>query len=117
MKAPASVRVMRVFYRDYANGVALSSAQPESLRADRIRPLAERLLDGADNFIGVVDRNDVILQLYCDDSDPAPVLELVYPEAPGCLRVKWPRERAMALLDALPDTFDEDLLPGAQYLA
>ena len=108
--------VLQVFYRDYVNAVTISSAQPEALRADRIVPLAERLLVPGDNFLGVVDRNDVILHCYVSDDPAELTLELVYPEASGCLRLTLPRDQALGRLDTLPQTFDESLLQGAQYI-
>lgn len=107
---------VRVFYRDYANAVSISSAQPEALPIDRVVPLAERLLVDADNFLGIVDTSDAILQCYIGDDDGIVTLELVYPEASGCLRTALPRGQALALLGRLPETFDEHLLPGAQYI-
>ena len=116
MTAPPRPSQLRVFYRDYANQVMISSAQPEALAVDRIVPLAERLLVDADNFLGLVDASDLILQCYMAD-DPANVtLELVYPEATGCLRLTVSRDRALAILGRLPTTFDESLLQGAQYI-
>ncbi len=117
VNAVAAPRSLRVFYRDYANAVAIPSTSPESLPANRVAPLAEQLLASADNFLGVVDRNDTILQCYLAD-DPAHVtLELVYPEATGCLRLTLPRDQALQCLGDLPKLFGEDLLPGAQYIA
>ena len=108
---------LRVFYRDYANAVSISSAQPELLARDRVVPLAERLLSDSDNFLGLVDASDAILQCYLADDDGDNVtLELVYPEATGCLRLTLPHQRALAILDNLPETFDEGLLEGAQYI-
>lgn len=116
MSGARAHRVLRVFYRDYVNGVKIASSQPESLPANRIVPLADRLLVPGDNFLGVVDRNDVILQCYVAD-DPADVtLELVYPEATGCLRLTLPRTEAFDRLDDLPEVFGESLLTGAQYI-
>ena len=116
MSGARAHRVMQVFYRDYVNAVTISSAQPEALPANRVVPLADRLLVPGDNFLGVVDRNDVILQCYVAD-DPADItLELVYPEASGCLRLTLPRDQAFDRLDALPELFDESLLQGAQYI-
>lgn len=116
MSGARAHQVLQVFYRDYINAVTISSAQPEALQANRIVPLADRLLVPGDNFLGVVDRNDVILQCYVAD-DPADItLELVYPEASGCLRLTLPRQQALDRLDALPDLFDESLLQGAQYI-
>jgi len=109
-------RVLRVFYRDYEHGAAVSSLQPESLLADRIVPLAERLLQHADNFLGVFDSGELVLQVYPGDEPDAVILEIVYPEDKGLLRRQLPRPEALALLSELPETFTEDLLPGAQYI-
>ena len=96
--------------------MSISSAQPEVLARDRVAPLAERLLHDADNFLGVVDASDAILQCYLSDGRDGVTLELVYPEASGCLRLTLPRERAFDCLDRLPDQFDESLLQGGQYI-
>ncbi|MCG6966553.1 MAG: hypothetical protein LJE59_08580 [Chromatiaceae bacterium] len=109
-------RTLQVFYRDYSNGVSISSTHPESLPAHRIVPLADRVLASIDNFLGVVDRNDVILQCYVADQAAELTLELVYPEASGCLRLTLPRGQALDILDHLPELFDESLLGGAQYI-
>jgi hypothetical protein len=116
MNEPPVHRVLRVFYRDYVNAVTITSSQPESLAAGRVSALAERLLVSEENFIGVVDRNDVILQGYVADQDDGIVLEMLYPEASGCLRLTLPRADAMALLCDLPEVFDESVLMGAQYI-
>ncbi len=116
MSGARAYRVLQVFYRDYVNDVTIKSSEPESLVANRIVPLADRLLVSPDNFLGIVDRKDTILQCYVAD-DPADVtLEVVYPEVTGCLRLTLPREQALDRLDKLPDTFDESLLQGAQYI-
>ena len=115
MSAVQAHRVFRVFYRDYVNDVSIRSSEPESLLADRLVPLAERLLDSVDNFLGVVDRHDTILQCYVGDDPADLVLELVVPEQPGCLRLILPRDQALQRLAALPERFDESLLPGALH--
>jgi hypothetical protein len=110
------VRECRVFYRDYHNAVSIPSTQPETLAADRLAALADRLLIEGDNFLGVIDRNDLILQCYVADRSDEITIELVYPEASGCLRLTLPREQALDRLDHLPETFDESMLSGAQYI-
>ena len=116
MNAGQAGSPLRVFYRDYAAAVSISSAQPEVLARDRVAPLAERLLRDADNFVGVVDASDAILQCYRSDGRDRVTLELVYPEASGCLRLTLSREGALAILKNLPDNFDETLLQGGQYI-
>lgn len=114
MTAQPAIRVLRVFYRDRRNAVAIPSSRPEPLMVSRIAPLAERLLDDPDNFLGVVDRNDVILQAYAADAPDRLTLELVYPDASACLRLDLARDVGLRLLGDLPECFDAALLPGAE---
>lgn len=109
--------VFRVFYRDYVSGAAVSSASPESLLAERVEPLARTLLQHPDNFIGVIDQNEMILQLYRDDEETHVQAELLYPEERGMLRARMPLDQALTLLGDLPESFGEGLLPGAQFLS
>ena len=108
-------RVFQVFYRDYAHEVAISSAQPESLLAERVSALAERLLINEDNFLGVIDRNEFVLQLYLQD-DGLVAVELLRPDVRDYLRGAMPREQALALLSALPEVFGPELIPGAKRI-
>ena len=108
--------MFKVFYHDYVSGAAISSAQPEPLAADRIAPLAEALLQCADNFLGVMDKQGLVLQAYLDDDEQSVFLELLYPDDAGAMRLKLACDEAMALLAVLPDEFDESLLPGAQFI-
>ena len=107
----------KVFYRDYVNDVAISSTEPEELAGDRVAPRAEALLQHADNFLGVVDKNDLILQAYLDDDEQSVYLELLYPEGQGALRLQMSWADAVELLADLPAEFDESLLPGAQFIS
>jgi hypothetical protein len=113
-------RVFDVFYRDYRHNVAISSANPEPLDAKRLAPLAEKLLESADNFFGVVDKGNTILQLYLDDENggatPLVVVELLFAEQPGYLQAKLSLQEALALLERLPDEFSNDLLPGGRFI-
>ena len=107
----------KVFYRDYVNGVSISSASPEALGGDRIPALAEALLQHADNFLGIVDVNDQVLQVYLDDDEQNVFIELLYPEGQGALRLKLPWIDALQVLTGLPEAFAESLLPGAQFIS
>ena len=104
-----------VFYRDYVNDVSISSTEPEPLDSDRLMPLAENLLVNEDNYLGILDNNDVLLQLY-RSSDGGITLELSYPETTGCVQLKCTWEQAMGLLTGLPKEFTDDLLPNAHYI-
>lgn len=116
LNVPVRRRQLRVFYRDYVNDVAVPSSRPQWLAVDRIAPLAEQLLTSADNFLGVVDHNDVILQCYLGDDTDQVTFEMLYPEASGCLRLIVTREDALERLADLPEAFDEGLLRGGQYI-
>lgn len=108
--------VYRVFYRDYVNDVTIPSHQAESLLASRLAPLARELLQHADNFFGVLDGNDTILQLYLDDPGEDIVVELLRPDSRGCLRSVMRMDEALALLDGLPAEFAATLLPDAEWV-
>jgi hypothetical protein len=105
----------QVFYHDYENDVAISSINPESLGADRLVNLAEHLLVNEDNFLGVLDANDMLLQFY-QEADGSIMVELLFPEASGSLQKKMSRKDVMALLAKLPKEFSEALLPNATYV-
>jgi hypothetical protein len=113
-------RFFDVFYRDYRHNVSISSAQPEPLDAQRLAPLAEKLLESPDNFFGVVDREHTILQCYLDDeadaAAPRVILELVFAENPGYYQASLPLADALALLGKLPQVFGKDLLPGGRFI-
>ena len=113
-------RFFDVFYRDYRHNVTISSAQPEPLDALRLAPLAEKLLESPDNFFGVVDREHTILQCYLDDeadaAEPQVIMEMVFPENPGYYQARLSLADALALLDKLPDTFGNDMLPGGRFI-
>jgi len=104
-----------VFYRDYQHQVTISSASPEPLAGDRLVPLAEHLLCNPDNFLGVEDEKQTVLQLYANE-DGSVIMELLYPESDGCLQLKRTQQQAMEILGRLPAVFEDGLLPGANYI-
>lgn len=109
-------RVFDVFYRDYVNNVVISSGKPEPLDASRIAPLAEVVLQHADNFFGIVDGNGLVLQAFLDDDEQTIWVELLFEEGQGALRLQMPWQNAIDLLRDLPNEFSEKLLPGAQFI-
>lgn len=106
----------KVFYRDYEHDVSIPSHKPESLLAERVAPLAQKLLQYPDNFLGIQDDNDIILQCYLDDDEQNLILELMYPESPNCLRTILSVNDGLELLARLPKEFTEETLPGAQLI-
>lgn len=108
-------QVFGVFYRDYAHEVVISSAKPESLLAERIPALASHLLVNEDNYLGIVDCKEVILQLYLHDDDHV-VTELLRPDTPGCLRSTVTLAQALDLLSDLPACFGPGLLHDAELI-
>lgn len=103
-----------IYYCDFIHDSSISSSKPEFLAADRLVPLAEHLLAAEDNYLGVLDGAETILQFYLSGEDM--VVELLYPEGKGMMQSKMPLEKGMKLLGSLPDTFTEELLPGASFI-
>ncbi len=103
-----------IYYCDFVHDSSISSTKPEFLAADRLVPLAEHLLAAEDNYLGVLDGAENILQFYLSGKDM--VVELLYPEGKGLMQKKMPLDEGMTLLGELPDEFTEELLPGATYI-
>ena len=80
--------VFKVFYKDYVNDVAIKSSEPEELSGDRIAPLAEVLLQHADNFLGIYDGKDTLLQAYLDDDEQIGISRAAISRATRLLTVK-----------------------------
>lgn len=104
----------KVFYKDYENNVSISSSNPDLVNSDRIKFLAESLLQHADNFLGIIDRNDVILQAYLDDDEQYIFLELIFPESTNFLQTRMNWTDAFNFLANLPIEFSRDSLPNAE---
>lgn len=107
-------RGFKIYYCDFIHDSSISSSKPEFLAADRLVPLAEHLLAAEDNYLGVLDNAETILQFYLTGKDM--VVELLYPEGKGMLQSKMSLEEGMKLLGSLPDEFSEELLPGATFI-
>ena len=107
-------RGFNIYYCDFVHDSSISSSKPEFLAADRLVSLAEHLLAAEDNYLGVFDDEDNILQFYLSGKDM--VVELLYADAKGMMQAKMPIESGMELLGSLPDRFTEELLPGASYI-
>ena len=112
----ANNKLFKVFYKDYVNDVSIKSSEPGELSGDRIAPLAEVLLQHADNFLGIYDGKDTLLQAYLDDDEQTVFLELQYHEQQGCLQLKLPWADAFDILASLPAEFGDELLPDAKYI-
>jgi hypothetical protein len=107
-------RGFQIYYCDFVHDSSISSSKPEFLAADRLVPLAEHLLAAQDNYLGVLDAHDNILQFYVSGKDM--IVELLYPDSQGMMQCKLPLDEGMQLLGNLPDEFSEELLPGATYI-
>ena len=112
----STLNTYKVFYRDYEKNISISSSNPEVLNVNHIKLLAENLLQHADNFLGIVDKNDLILQAYLDDDEQNIFLELIFPERKDFLqtRLKW--SDAFDLLSNLPREFIKNFLPNANFI-
>ena len=71
------------------------------LAADRLAAVAEHMLTSPDNFFGVLDNGDAILQLYLED-DGSIVAELIYSDVDGCFRACMSLQEATTLPLCLP---------------
>ena len=58
----------KLFYTDYSDDKHLSSDEAESATLEKIIDCMNRLLNEPDNFVGIIDCNDVMLQFIVEDA-------------------------------------------------
>jgi hypothetical protein len=113
---PKRQPVFKVFYQDYGTGEAVSSAQPRGLLRDALAPLAERLLSVPDNYLGVIDLDDRVLQCYGADTPGRVVVEFLLADGRGGWQAELGLDAVLELLRDLPEGLSADLLPDARRL-
>ena len=105
----------KVFYYFERSNDALSSASAvEMSTRDICRQLLGRF-HGEDDYLGLIDRHDNVLQILCE-----PRAERFWVELPvEAAKASWGRyvnlEELVELVETLPPVFDKESLPGLQY--
>jgi hypothetical protein len=105
----------RVFYFFERSGDSVSSASPVEMSARDIREQLLGRLHGEDDYLGIVDASENVLQVLCE-----PKAERFWVELPvEAAKASYGRHVDMAELDQLisnlPQLFDQEHIPGLRY--
>lgn len=105
----------RVFYLFDRAGESLSSASAIEMSARAIREQLLPRLQTEDDYLGIIDPHDNVLQILCE-----PDAERFWVELPvDAAKASYGRHMGLAevtdLLKDLPAVFDREAIPGLEY--
>ncbi len=105
----------RVFYLFERSGESLSSASAVEMS---IRSICEQLLprlQGEDDYLGLIDAQENILQILCEPAARRYWLELPLDAAKASYGKYCDLAELQTLLPGLPAVFDREAIPGLEY--
>ena len=91
----------QVFYTSYSLQQSVSSSSPRLLDADQLKALILRTLKGEDDFLGVIDSEDRVIQFTCSAGDNF-LVEIPDIDAKNSLQRHLSREETLELIARLP---------------
>lgn len=105
----------RVFYLFERSGESISSANAVEMSA---RTICEQLLprlQSEDDYLGLIDAEDTMLQILCESAADRYWVELPIDAAKASYGRYINIEQLQALILALPAVFDRASIPGLEY--
>lgn len=101
----------QVFYTSYSLQQSVSSSSPRLLDADQLKTLSLRILKEEDDFLGVIDNEDRVIQFMRSAADDFRV-EIPDVDARNSLQRHLSTEETLELIARLPTSLrDLDLSP------
>jgi len=105
----------KVFYYFQRSNDVLSSANAMEMSARDIRRQLLARLHTEDDYLGLIDSHDNVLQILCE-----PKAGLFWIEIPqDAARASWGRyvtmDELVEMVESLPPVFDHEKLPGLEY--
>lgn len=105
----------RVYYYFARSEEALSSASAMEMSTKEIRERLLPRLQTHDDYLGLIDARDNVLQILCEPEAGRYWIEIPLDAAKASYGRHMIREEVSQLLDALPPVFDQEQLPGLKY--
>jgi hypothetical protein len=105
----------RVFYFFERSGDSISSASAVEMTARDIRERLLGRLHGQDDFLGILDAHDNLLQILCEPGGQRFWVELPVDAAKASYGRYMSMPELNELIDGLPQLFDREHIPGLQY--
>lgn len=105
----------RVFYLFDRSGEALSSASAVEMSA---RAICEQLLprlQTEDDYLGLIDAHETVLQILCEPAESRFWVELPMDAAKASYGRHMDAAELRELILSLPEFFDRESIPGLEY--
>jgi len=106
----------QLFYTDYDKDEHVRSDEPKSANADEIVECMNRVLTEPDNFVGIVDADDVTLQFMVED-DGSVVVDVPVHDKNGSFTKQADLSTCFAIVNKLQDTIVVDAIEGLEFKA
>ena len=105
----------RAFFSLERSGESVSSATAADMTVREIcEPLLPRL-QSDDDYIGLIDAGDTVLQLTCEPGGERFWVEIPLDAAKASYGCHANREELGALIGSLPGVFDQAMIPALKY--
>ena len=105
----------RAFFFFQRSCESVSSASPIAMNAREIREQLLPRLQSDDDYIGLIDAGDNVLQLMCEPGGERFWLEIPLDAAKASYGCHVNREELGELIDSLPGVFGQTMIPGLKY--
>lgn len=105
----------RVFYLFERSGESVSSASAVEMSARAIREQLLPRLQGEDDYLGIIDAQENVLQILCEPAAGRYWVELPIDAAKASYGRNMDFAQLQTLMLELPGVFDRDAIPGLEY--
>ncbi|NEX23165.1 hypothetical protein G3480_23185 [Thiorhodococcus mannitoliphagus] len=105
----------RVFYLFDRSGDAISSASAVEMSAKAICEQLLPRLQTADDYLGIIDAQENVLQVLCEPDSERYWVELPIDAAKASYGRYLSIDELKGLMMALPEVFDREAIPGLEY--
>lgn len=105
----------RVFYLFDRSGESVSSASAVEMSARAIREQLLPRLQTEDDYLGIIDSQENVLQILCEPAASRYWVELPIDAAKASYGRHMAYADLQALMLSLPEVFDREAIPGLEY--
>lgn len=107
--------ICRTFFQFTQTGESVSSSSPQDLSSAQVwAELVDHLVD-EDDYVGLLDRDDNVLQITRESASSPFRLEVVLTDSRASLVGNLSAEELKELLEKLPSRFNESGFPGLTH--
>jgi hypothetical protein len=104
----------KLFYTDYSKDKHVRSDEAVTETLENITGLMQSLLHEEDNFIGIIDDDNVMLQFMVDE-DGSLIVDLPMHDQKGSFTKKTDLSGCIAIVNSLQGKIDKDQIEGLEF--